>query len=99
MTDLKDYKLVEQDPDVTLLYIEESLSQSDQRNLNKDSITILSCAECHLAPTYKKFIANDETIPPSISRRFSIFCPRCSKHPLSMFTLEGMIGYWNRIRK
>jgi hypothetical protein len=96
------YKLVESLQDETLLFLDEDKTQQDQRDQNSKGIiipyaTILSCSVCHLTPSFNKY--EDLTLPPSISRRFSIFCPKCSSHPLRMFTLEGMVGYWNRVRR
>jgi hypothetical protein len=96
------YKLVEVEADVTLLHTEEQRTQIEQRETHSQVSlvpyeTILNCSICFMAPTYNKYEDADQ--PPSISRRFSIFCPKCSKHPLRMFTLEGMINYWNRVRK
>lgn len=94
---IKNYDVVEEDNDTTLLYIDESISQDMQRlKVGAPYATVLSCKKCRLAPTYKKF--ENTTLPPSLSRRFSIYCHRCNFKPISMFTLEGMITYYNSLR-
>jgi uncharacterized CHY-type Zn-finger protein len=90
-------QLVEDLKDTTLLFTNEEWSQEEQRKLNEsEHETIFTCSVCNLAPTYQKYVESDT--PPSISRRFSIFCPKCTAHPMRMFTIVGMISYWNRIR-
>jgi hypothetical protein len=103
MNDESSYKLVEALQDVALLFVAENATQEEQSmaapnvaNPNTTYVTILTCSVCNTAPSFTKY--EDNTFPASLSRRFCIFCPKCSNHPLRMFTLEGVIGYWNRVR-
>lgn len=102
-----EYVLIESLSDVTLLFTQEDKLQDEQRYLTSHNTgrdvplipytSIYNCRGCSMPPSYNRYIAT--TLPESISRRFSLYCPKCSPHPIAMYTLEGMIGYWNRIRK